>query len=714
MKTLTAAVLRHRALVALAWIVLTVVGGLFVGKANSGLSHKLATPGLAGYDANQAMVRQLGLDGGEAPVIAVLHLPAGQTMRTAAGQATAARVFAAPAQKGHVGLIDYGTSHDRRVISADGRTTWALYDMPNPDAGPYTGTQNVIAPALQHATPADGSVTITGNEALQKRGGGGGSGLSTLDETLIGAAAALLVLAFVYGSTIAVVPLLMALPSILTTFLMVYGLEQLTSVSNLVQYLVAFVGLGIAIDYSLLIVTRWREERERGADNREAIIAANDHAGRAVVLSGLTVAVGMLSLLIIPVQFLQGIGLASLLIPLAAMATAITLLPVVLSAWGPALDRHRVRRGSTTTSQAWERWAGLIVKRRWPAGIVGLIVVIALAIPALSMNTGQPSAASLGGSSAAAQAFHGLTRQGVPQAVNFPVQVLVHGGAANGRSVAATVQRTSGVWAVLTPKLPSSVGGGDTLLTVIPTQAGNTSGGTDTITGLRTAFVNQPGQVQVGGDTAANVDFTNAIYSKFPLMLAAIAIITFLLLARSFRSVPLALKAVVLNLISLGAAFGFIVIFWQSGHGSNLVYGIHATHAIRNWAPIIMFAFLFGISMDYEVFVLARMREEYDATGDTRRAIVFSIGHTGRLITCAALILGISFASLSTTNDIAVQVPATGLAVGVLLDAVIVRTLLVPALAALLGDWNWWMPGPLARALRIAPARVPASASTAD
>lgn len=586
--------------------------------------------------------------------------------------------------------------------------------MPNPDAGPYTGTQNVIAPALQHATPAEGSVTITGNEALQKTGGGGGSGLSTLDETLIGAAAALLVLAFVYGSTIAVVPLLMALPSILTTFLMVYGLEQLTSVSSLVQYLVAFIGLGIAIDYSLLIVTRWREERERGADNREAIIAANDHAGRTVVLSGLTVAVGMLSLLIIPVQFLQGIGLASLLIPLAAMATAVTLLPVVLSAWGPALDRHRVRRGSTTTSQAWERWAGLIVKRRWPAGIVGLIVVIALAIPALSMNTGQPSAASLGGSSAAAQAFHGLTRQGVPQAVNFPVQVLIHGGAANGRSVAATAQRTSGVWAVLTPKLPSNVGGGDTLLTVIPTQAGNTSGGTDTITGLRTALVNQPGQVQVGGDTAANVDFTNAIYSKFPLMLAAIAIITFLLLARSFRSVPLALKAVVLNLISLGAAFGFIVIFWQSGHGSNLVYGIHATHAVRNWAPIIMFAFLFGISMDYEVFVLARMREEYDATGDTRRAIVFSIGHTGRLITCAALILGISFASLSTTNDIAVQVPATGLAVGVLLDAVIVRTLLVPALAALLGDWNWWMPGPLARALRIAPARVHASASTAD
>jgi len=525
MKVLTAAVLRHRALVALTWIVLTVVGGLFVGKANSGLSHNLATPNLAGYDANQAMVRQLGLDGGQAPVIAVLHLPARQSMRTAAGQMTAARLFAAPAQEGHVGLIDYGTSHDRRLISADGRTTWALYAMPNPDAGAYTGTQSVIVPSLQHATPAGASVTITGNEALQKTSGGGSSGLSTLDETLIGAAAALLVLAFVYGSTIAVVPLLMALPSILTTFLMVYGLEQLTSVSNLVQYLVAFIGLGIAIDYSLLIVTRWREEREHGSGNHEAIIAANDHAGRAVVLSGLTVAVGMLSLLIVPVQFLQGIGLASLLIPLAAVTTAVTLLPVVLSAWGPALDRHRVRRGSSTTSRGWERWAGLIVKRRWAAGIVGLVVVIALAIPALSMNTGEPSAASLGGSSAAAQAFHGLTRQGVPEAVSFPVQVLVHGGAANTRSVAATAQRTSGVWAVLTPKLPSNVGGEDSLLTVVPIQAGNTKGGTDTVTRLRSALANQPGQVQVGGDTAANMDFTSAIYGKFPLMPALAALL---------------------------------------------------------------------------------------------------------------------------------------------------------------------------------------------
>ena len=705
MKKLTTTVLRHRALVTLAWIVLTVVGALLVGKANSGLSHTQATPGLAGYEANQAMIRRLGLDGGEAPVIAVLRLPDGQTMASASGQAAAARTFAAAAKLGHVGLIAYATTHDRRLVSADGHTTWALFDMPNPDASRYTNTQHLIEPALRRAAPPGATVTITGNEALQSTGSGAGAGLSTLTETLIGAAAALLVLGFAYGSAIAVVPLLMALPSILTTFLLVYGLEQVISISSLVQYLVAFVGLGISIDYSLLIVTRWREERERGRDSREAIITAGEHAGRAVVLSGATVAVGMLSLLVLPVGFLRGIGAGSLLIPLAAMASAVTLLPVILSAWGPALDRHRLRRGSTTYSRGWERWANLIIDRRWVAAIAGLTIMIGLAIPGLTINTGQPSAASLGGNSPAAQALHHLQRDGVPQAVTFPIQILVHGGTANATHAGAGARQTPGTWAVFTPKLPAGAPRGDTLLTVVPTAAGNTTAGTDTVARLRNALDGQPGAIRVGGDTAANVDFTNAIYGNFALMLAAIALITFVLLARSFRSVALAAKAVVLNLVSLGASFGFIVLFWQQGHGSSAIYGIAATHAIRNWIPIIVFAFLFGISMDYEVFVLARMREEYDATGDTRRAIVGAVARTGRLITCAALILAISFASLSTVNDVAVEIPATGLAVGVILDAVIVRTMLVPALAAVLGRWNWWIPDLLARLLRVPRAK---------
>ncbi|HME04635.1 MAG TPA: MMPL family transporter, partial [Solirubrobacteraceae bacterium] len=244
-------------------------------------------------------------------------------------------------------------------------------------------------------------------------------------------------------------------------------------------------------------------------------------------------------------------------------------------------------------------------------------------------------------------------------------------------------------------------------LSVIPTAEGDTTAGTATVTRLRAALANVPGRVEVGGNTAQNVDFNNAVYGNFPLMLAVVAIVTFLILARSFRSVVLAAKAVLVNLVSLGATFGFLVLFWQNGHGSNLLYGVPATGSIRNWIPIISFAFLFGISMDYEVFILARLREEYDRTGSTNQAILGSLAHTGRLVTCAALILAISFASLSTAPDIVVEMIATALAFGVLIDAVIVRSLLVPALVAIMGSWNWWMPDAFARVLRLPPTTTP-------
>jgi RND superfamily putative drug exporter len=195
-----------------------------------------------------------------------------------------------------------------------------------------------------------------------------------------------------------------------------------------------------------------------------------------------------------------------------------------------------------------------------------------------------------------------------------------------------------------------------------------------------------------------------AVYGHFPVMLAAIALLTFLLLTRAFRSVVLALKAVLVNLVSLGASFGFLVLFWQRGYGSNLIYGVPATGSIRNWVPIVSFAFLFGLSMDYEVFILARMREEYDRTRSTREAVVAALARTGRLVTCAAMILAISFASLSSAPDVVVEVIATGLGIGIFIDAVVVRTLLVPALVAIMGRWNWWLPDGLARLLRIPPA----------
>ena len=712
MTSITRLALHHRRLVALAWIVLTVVGVFTVSSANSNLSHGFNTPGTAGYDANANMLKRFGIDGNEQPTIAVLHLPAGQGMGSPAGQAAAARTFAAAHRAGHLAVADYANTHNPKLVSSDGQTTWALLNMPNPDVPLGTGVMSRIAPALRAAAPAGASVSVTGFEQLQTTSGGGGGGPSVLVETLIGGAGALVVLLFVYGSALAIVPLLIAIPSILTSFLLVLGLEQAISVNFLVQYLVAVMGLGVAVDYSLLLVTRWREEREAGRDNEDAILAAGPTAGRAVVLSGATVAVGLLSLVLLPVPFLRSIGLGAMLIPLVAIAAATTLLPVMLATWGPALDKRRVRSGSTTFSRRWESWGELIVRRRWIAGILGLAIVLGLALPALSMNTGQPRANSLGGTGQAARTLRALEHQGVPSAVVFPIQVLTHGGPAAAQQAITIASKTPGVDTVLAPATSSFRQGQDSLISVIPTAEGNTSAGTATVARLRTALARVPGRVEVGGNTAQNVDFNSAVYGNFPLMLAAIAIVTFLILARAFRSVVLAAKAVLVNLVSLGASFGFLVLFWQNGHGSNLIYGVPATGSIRNWIPIISFAFLFGISMDYEVFILTRMREEYDRTGSTRQAIVDALAHTGRLVTCAALILAISFASLSTAPDVVVEMIATGLAFGILVDAVIVRTLLVPALVAIMGHWNWWMPNGLARLLRLRPttADEPATA----
>jgi RND superfamily putative drug exporter len=699
MNAITHIALRHRKLVALAWIVLAVAGALTLSSTNGKLTHSFATPGTPGYDANQRIQQRFGVDGNEQPTIAVLRLPPGQSMRTPGGQATAARTFAAVQRAGTVAVADYANTHNRKLVSTDGRTTWALINMPNPDIPLGHGVINRIPQLLRAAAPPGATVTVTGFEQLQSGGGSGGP--STFAETLIGMAGALVILALVFGSALAVVPLLMAVPSILISFLLVGALEQFTNVSFLVEYLVALIGLGVAIDYSLLVVTRWREERERGLDNEAAIRAAGASAGHAVVLSGLTVAVGLLSLVVLPVPFLRSIGLGGMLIPLVALVAAITLLPVTLAAWGPALDRRRIHRTSTTFSRGWARWGRLVVRRRWIAGAAGLAIIAALAAPALSMNTGQPSTSAFSTTTPAAGALQGLGRQGVPSAVVFPVQVLVHGGANGAARVAAIANSTPGVYTSLAPATPSFRQGPDALVSVIPRAQGSTAAGKALVGTLRSRLASVPGGAEVGGNTAQNKDFVSAVYGNFPLMLGVIALLTFLLLARAFRSIVLAAKAVALNVISLGASYGFLVLFWQQGHGSSLIYGVPATGAIRDFIPILVFAFLFGLSMDYEVFLLARMREEYDHTRSTPKAVVGALGHTGRLVTSGALILAVSFLSLSTNPDLPVRVIATGLALGILLDAFIVRTLLVPALVALMGRWNWWMPPRLQRMLRI-------------
>jgi RND superfamily putative drug exporter len=260
-----------------------------------------------------------------------------------------------------------------------------------------------------------------------------------------------------------------------------------------------------------------------------------------------------------------------------------------------------------------------------------------------------------------------------------PIQVLLP----SGQNMAAATARLLHVPGVYTAASPAN-----SLLTVLPVNETSTSAGQATIDSVRAAL---PG-AGIGGDAAQTADFVHAVYGTFPWMLGLIALCTFVLLARAFRSLLLPLKAVLLNVLSVGAAYGVLVLIWQDGHGSEAIWGIPATGAITDFVPLIVFAFLFGLSMDYEVFILSRMREAYDETGSTEQAIVHGLARTGRLVTSAALILILAFVALASGPDTDVKIFATGLATGILLDAVVIRALLLPAAMALLGTWNWWLP----------------------
>jgi RND superfamily putative drug exporter len=502
----------------------------------------------------------------------------------------------------------------------------------------------------------------------------------------------------VFASLLALVPLLIAAFAILTTFLIVLGLTYLANISFIVQFLVALVGLGVAIDYSLLIVTRWREERAHGLDNHAAVIRSVETAGRAVVVSGLTVAIGLIALIVLPQPAMQSVGIGGMLIPLVSVGVALTLLPAVLATVGPRVDWPRVRR-ELHASRAWTAWASKIVGHKWFAACASLAVLGVLVAAALQLTTGQTSPDALAKTGPARAAYDRLLAGGVPGGVLTPVEVLTKSNVApQTRDRLASVPGITD--AVRSSGADSNRAGTSLLLGIPRSETVNSS----TLAPVRAATANlrqTPGVLGVTGAGAIQLDYQRAIFGNFPLMFAVIAALTFLLLARAFRSVPLAIKALVLNLLSLAATFGLLTWFWQQGHGSELIFGIPATGAITFWLPLMVFAFLFGLSMDYEVFILTRIREEYDRTRSTDQAVIQGLGRTGRLVTSAALILFLAFASLASAPNTDIKVFATALGAGILLDATLVRAALLPAVVAIMGRWNWWMPRPLARLLRI-------------
>ena len=486
-------------------------------------------------------------------------------------------------------------------------------------------------------------------------------------------------------------PLVVAIAAILNTFTLVWALTYLTDVSIIVQFLIALVGLGVAIDYALLMIFRFRDELREGRDVETALVETMTHAGHSVIISGTTVAIGLLAMVLLPLPLLRSMGIGGMLIPVVSVTATLTLLPAMLSVLGTRINRVRVMpkrfidQGHPEDGR-WGRWARFVIRRPVAVAAVGLVIVAALAGLGTQLNPTEAQMKNFPGTGSAIAARDQLTAAGITPGVIKPLNVLVENGG-DAKQVAAKLAAVRGVVGATAP--PEWQKGSNSLVEGFAAIDGAAPGIQGIVDRANASLKGTDGTLT--GLAAVDRDFLDALFGSFPYVLALVLLLTLILLTRAFRSPVLAIKAIVLNLLSLAAAFGIIVFVFQQGHGSGL-WDIPATGAITAWIPVMIFAFLYGLSMDYEVFMLTRMREAYDETGSTDKAIELGLARTGKLVTSAALVLMFAFLVLSTSPGYEIKPLAIGLAAGIIFDATVIRALLVPALMKLLGDANWWMP----------------------
>ena len=696
--SLTHVIVRRRKAVIGLWLVLTIFGGFAAGQVSKRWFESFSIPGYSSYEANQRTVKLFGT-GEQAPLVAVFHAKGDITGERGIAKAIAAAAAVNPGSR----TSSYWSTGSRAYISKDGHTAFAeIYPPGTPGFSSSTHISDVRA-ALHRSVPAGVETALTGRDPIEEASSGGGQGPSILTEALIGGLGSLVILFFVFGTLPAVLmPIAVAVASILNTFTLVWLLTYVTNVSIIVQFLIALVGLGVAIDYALLMIFRFRDELREGEDVETALVETMTHAGRSVIVSGSTVAVGLLSLVILPLPFIRSIGIGGMLIPAVSVIAAVTLLPALLATLGTRINsvrllpRRFVDRGHPEDGW-WGKWASVVIRRPVPVAVIGLAVVGLLVYSGLHLNPSEAQAKDFPGSGDAIQGRQLLADAGISAGVMKPFVVLVDGNESRA-PIVAKLRATPGLDGVVAPAQWRT--NKASLIEAFPSADGAAKSVRTTIKQVRTELKGT--DASLGGVAPEDRDFVAAVYSNFPYVLGFVVLLTFILLARAFRSLVLPLKAVVLNLVSLAAAYGIIVFIFQQGHGSEAIWNVHATQSIIPWIPLMIFAFLFGLSMDYEVFMLTRMREAYDETHDTKHAVALGLARTGKLVTSAALILMFAFFVLSSSPGVDIKQFGIGLAAGIIFDATVIRALLVPALMRLLGKWNWWLPRSAAKVLFVA------------
>ncbi len=538
---------------------------------------------------------------------------------------------------------------------------------------------------------------------------------------VIGLIAAVIILLVAFGSLLAMgLPIVTALFGVGAGVALIGLMTRFVNAPDFTTQAAAMIGIGVGIDYALFIVTRYRQGLREGLDPEGATVRALNTAGRAVVFAGVTVVIALLGMFLMNLDAIRAVAIACSVTVLMVMLASVTLLPAFLGFVGHRIDRfglpHRRRAEGDTRESAWYRWSRLIQRRPWPAFVLSGGLLILLTVPVFSMRLGFGDAGNRPESDTSRRAYD-ILADGFGPGFNGPLVIVANANStldpAALEGLAGRIAGTAGVigvgsW-VINPE--SSVA----LLTVFPTTAPQDKATTDLVHLLREEVI--PGgpngantEVRVTGLTAGATDFSDYTASRLPVFFAAVLALSFVLLLAVFRSVLVPLKAVVMNLLSIGAAFGVMVMVFQWGWGAEFI-GLGKEGPIEAWAPMMLFAIVFGLSMDYEVFLLSRMKEEYDRTGDNATAVADGLAVTARVITAAAAIMICVFGSFVLGDDRAIKLLGFGLATAIFIDATVVRLLLVPATMELLGDGNWWMPRWLGRLIPTLTVEPPPAAA---
>ncbi|CUR57924.1 MMPL domain protein [metagenome] len=566
-----------------------------------------------------------------------------------------------------------------------------------------TGIVNVLDEVVAADAAKNFDVDITGTNTLDHDFTELSESDLTNGELKFGLPAAMIVLLLVFGALVAAfIPMSIAIGSIIVTVAISSVLGQFTSLSFFIVNMITAMGLALGIDYSLFVLSRYREERQNGRAKIDAILATGGTSSKAVLFSGSSFVVALLGLLLVPDTILRSLALGAIVVGLVTMAAAITLLPALLSLLGDHVNALRlpfVGRDHPAESPFWTRAVRAVVRRPAIALTLGVLILLAAAYPVLGLRTGTSGVESLPDSTFAKSGALALERSFPGTSTTEPAQVVITGDISSAAVTTAIARFEESVTddRDFGPSQQQVSEDGTVAVISIPlvgdADHAQARRGLDRLRSelIPAAFDATSTSVLVGGATAENVDYSDVINRWLPIVLAFVLVLSFLLLTLVFRSLVLSLTAVVLNLLSVGAAYGLLVLVFQHGVGADLL-GLQQVERVEAWVPVFLFSVLFALSMDYHVFLLSRIRERYAQTGDTEEAVVHGIAATGRIITGAALIIVVVFTGFAAGQLVMFQQMGFGVGVALLVDATLIRMVVVPAVMTLLGRWNWYLP----------------------